>query len=309
MCLMCLTQRGINFSKESLVEITIREHTTKGGPFQGIRQGLRQDMHVLYCYRELLYFLVWRDLKVRYRQALLGLAWLLIRPLSTVALFTFLLSVVAHVHTGDIPYPLFVLIGMLPWQCVVGCLAEGGNSLVSHGPIIAKIAFPKLVVPVSAACVQGIDFLLASLCCLPFLLVSGSGNGSLYNTFSILSALWLLPLWLLQLALLCIGLTCWISALVALYRDVKFMIPFFLQAGLFLSPIGYSLSALPYPWRILYSCNPLVGVVEGLRFSLLGIASEGLSPLLLLSFCCTLLLFVSGLHYFRHVERTLVDRM
>lgn len=274
------------------MEITIRENERTGG--------LLNDAQVLYRYRELLYFFIWRDLKVRYRQAFLGIAWLLIRPLSTVALFTLLLSVVAHVQTGDIPYPLFVLVAMLPWQCVVGCLSEGGNSLVAHGPILSKVAFPKLAVPVSSACVQGIDLGFAAACCLPFLFVWG---GTMHWGVG------LLPLWLIQLAMLCIGLTCWVSALVALYRDVKFMIPFFLQVGLFLSPIGYSLAAIPHPWRMLYACNPLVGVIEGLRFSLLGLTFEGLTPLLMISFCSTLFLFISGLHYFRNVERTLVDRM
>lgn len=274
------------------MEITRREKEVSGG--------ILHDAYVLYRYRELLYFFIWRDLKVRYRQALLGIAWLLIRPLSTVALFTFLLSVVAHVQTGDVPYPLFVLVAMLPWQCVVGCLTEGGNSLVAHGPILSKIAFPKLAVPISSACVQGLDLLLTSIFCLPFLVFWG---GKMHL------GLGLLPFWLLQLTLLCVGLTCWISALVALYRDVKFMIPFFLQVGLFLSPIGYSLLDIPNPWRIFYACNPLVGIIEGLRFSLLGITFGGLFPLLILSFCSTLFLFLSGLRYFRSVERTLVDRM
>lgn len=274
------------------METTIRTNSSTGG--------LYQDLHTLYLYRELLYFLVWRDLKVRYRQALLGFAWLLIRPLSTVMLFTLLLSVVAHTETGNVPYPLFVLIGMLPWQCIVGCLAEGGNSLVSHGPILSKIAFPKLAVPVSASAVQGVDFLLSAAICLPFLILGGAKRSA---------ALWLLPLSLFQLTLLSVGLTCWVSALVALYRDVKFMIPFFLQVGLFLSPIGYSLAAIPPAWRVIYACNPLVGVIEGLRFSLLGLSFEGLFPLLGLSFGVTIALFVSGLAYFRAVERTLVDRM
>lgn len=274
------------------MESTIRTPKSSGG--------LYNDLHVLYLYKELLYFLVWRDLKVRYRQALLGIAWLLIRPLSTVLLFTLLLSVVAHTETGDIPYPLFVLVGMLPWQCIVGCLAEGGNCLVSHGPILSKIAFPKLAVPVSAAAVQGVDFSLTAAFCLPFLVLGGA---------KLSLGLWLLPVWLIQLALLCVGLTCWVSALVALYRDVKFMIPFFLQVGLFLSPIGYSLSAIPSAWRVLYACNPLVGVIEGLRFSLLGMTFEGLFPLLGLSFGMTGVLFISGFRYFRTVERTLVDRM
>lgn len=268
------------------------------------QKSLFGDFQTLYAYRELLYFFIWRDLKVRYRGALFGLTWLLIRPLSTVALFTLLLSVVTKLDTGDIPYPLFVLVAMLPWQCVVGCLAEGGNCMISHGPILSKVAFPRLAVPISAAAVQGIDLALAAACFLPFLFMKGGIGKAIEGGF-----LWLMPLWLFQLALLCVGLTCLISALIALYRDVRFMIPFFVQLGLFLSPVGYSVSSLPMEWRLIYALNPLVGVIEGMRLSLFGLSFEGMAGMFVVSFAASCILFIGGLSYFRFVERSLVDRM
>ncbi|HWA24089.1 MAG TPA: ABC transporter permease [Lacunisphaera sp.] len=251
----------------------------------------------LWRFRELLGFLAWRDIKVRYKQTVLGVLWALIQPAVTLAVFTFVFGKLAAMPAGNVPYPLLVLCGLLPWQLFAAAFSNASGSLVANTHLISKVYFPRLIVPLSSVAVALIDFavvlvLLAVLCA--------------WWQFVPDWRIVLTPLFILLTLVAALGTGLWLTALTVKYRDFRFVVPFLLQVGLFLSPVGFSSTNLPN-WRTLYSLNPMVGAIDGFRWCLL----RGEPPLDLLNLAISsgmaLVLLISGLWYFRQVERTFAD--
>lgn len=253
----------------------------------------------IWHYRELLYFLAWRDVKVRYKQAVLGIAWVVVRPLLTMAVLTLVFHRIAGLDSeGETPYALLVLAGILPWQFFATAFADSGNSLVGNSQMIAKIYFPRIIVPVSSVLASLVDFLVTLCLLLPLMLW--------YDHWPDARVM-LLPLFMLLGLAVCLGSGIALAAVNVRYRDVRFVIPFVVQFGLYLSPVGFSVSEIPQAWRWLYDLNPMVGVIEGFRWCLLGgqnaLPAAALASSLL--FAVGLLWF--GIRYFRRVEKTFAD--
>ena len=261
----------------------------------------RADRHYwrdLWRYRELLYFLARRDVAVRYKQTALGIAWAVIRPLATVVVFSFVFGRIAKLPSDGVPYSLLVFAGMLPWFFFSSALSESSNSLVSNSNLLSKVYFPRLLVPAAAMAVALVDFAISFV----LLLLTMAWFGY-PPTLRILA----LPLFVLLAFGTAFGLGLWFAALNVEYRDFQFVIPFLLQFGLYVSPIGFSTSVIPETWRLLYSANPMVGVIEAFRWALLGSAFTLRVDALLLSIALTSVLLVSGLWYFRRTERSFAD--
>ncbi len=251
----------------------------------------------LWRFRELLGFLAWRDVKVRYKQTVLGLLWALIQPAVTLAVFTFIFGKLAGMPAGHAPYPLLVLCGLLPWQLFSAAFSNASGSLVANTHLISKIYFPRLIVPLSSIAVALIDFavvlaLLAGMC----------AWWHFVPDWRIL----FLPLFIVLALLTALGTGLWLTALTVKYRDFRFVVPFLLQVGLFLSPVGFSSTNLPN-WRLLYSVNPMVGIIDGFRWCLLHGEPALQISTLAVSTGMTLALLCSGLWYFRQTERTFAD--
>ncbi len=253
----------------------------------------------LWEYRELLYFLIWRDVKVRYKQAVLGVAWAVLQPLLTMVVFDLVfnrLIGVPYRAVAGVPYPLFAYAALLPWQLFSGSLQRSGTSLVGNANLLTKVYFPRLVIPLSAVFAGLVDFVVAFVVFL--VLMAG------YHRAPTIAILWLPLLVLLALATaLAFGL--WLSALNVLYRDVQYIIPFLVQLWLFVSPVAYEPTGLSGPWALVYSLNPMAGVIQGFRWALLGAAAPDAS--MLVSTTMVVLLLVSGLYYFRRMERVFAD--
>jgi len=251
----------------------------------------------LWRFRELLGFLAWRDIKVRYKQTVFGVLWALIQPAITLAVFTFIFGKLARMPAGNVPYPLLVLCGLLPWQLFSAAFSNASGSLVANTHLISKVYFPRLIVPLSSVAVALIDFcvvliLLAALC--------------VWWQFSPDWRIVFLPLFIVLTLLIALGTGLWLTALTVKYRDFRFVVPFLLQVGLFLSPVGFSSANLPN-WRYIYSLNPMVGAIDGFRWCLLR-GEPVLAPLNLAISCGVMvLMLVTGLWYFRRTERTFAD--
>ena len=251
----------------------------------------------LWRFRELLGFLAWRDIKVRYKQTTLGVLWALIQPAVTLAVFTFIFGKLAAMPAGNVPYPLLVLCGLLPWQLFSAAFSNASGSLVANTHLISKVYFPRLIVPLSSIAVALIDFaivlvLLALLCA--------------WWQFVPDWRIIFLPLFIVLTLLTAIGTGLWLTALTVKYRDFRFVVPFLLQVGLFLSPVGFSSTNLPN-WRFVYSLNPMVGAIDGFRWCLLH-GEPVLDPVnLSVSVGMALLLLATGLWYFRQTERGFAD--
>ena len=251
----------------------------------------------LWRYRELLGFLAWRDIKVRYKQTVLGVLWALIQPAVTLAVFSFIFGKLAGMPSGSVPYPLLVLAGLLPWQLFSAAFSNASGSLVSNTHLISKVYFPRLIVPLSSVAVALIDFcivlvLLAALC--------------LWWQFVPDWRIIFLPLFVILTLVTAIGTGLWLTALTVKYRDFRFVVPFLLQVGLILSPVGFSTTNLP-TWRQLYSLNPMVGAIDGFRWCVLR-GEPALDPLNLgISVVMSALLLFTGLWYFRRMERGFAD--
>lgn len=251
----------------------------------------------LWRYRELLGFLAWRDIKVRYKQTVLGVIWALIQPAVTLVVFTFIFGRLAAMPSGNAPYPLLVLCGLLPWQLFSAAFSNASGSLVANTHLISKIYFPRLIVPLSSVAVALIDFVVVLA-----LLVALFAWWQFVPDWRVL----LLPLFVILALLTAIGTGLWLTALTVKYRDFRFVVPFLLQIGLFLSPVGFSSTNLPN-WRTLYSLNPMVGAIDGFRWCLLR-GEPGLDPLNMgVSVGMAALLLASGLWYFRRMERGFAD--
>ncbi len=252
----------------------------------------------LFRYRELFYFLAWRDVLVRYKQTVIGVLWAVLRPLLTMLVFTFVFSRIAKLPAEGVPYPVMVFAAMLPWQLFATSLTEGSGSLINNSNLISKVYFPRLIVPASSVIVSFVDFAI-SMILLGFLM-------ALYHVWPGWPVL-ALPLFTLVALLASAGAGIWLAALTVKYRDFRYVVPFIVQFGLYLSPVGFSSSIVPEKWRLLYDLNPMVGVIEGFRWAI----SNGRSPFpqqsLLLSLITITLLLASGIWYFRKTERTFAD--
>lgn len=255
------------------------------------------DLRALWEHRELLYFLTWRDIKVRYKQTVLGAAWAILQPVVMMVVFSIFFGRLAKVPSDGFPYPIFTLCALLPWQLFARALNDSSNSLVANQNLITKVYFPRLAIPLAAVLSGLVDFAIAFVVFFAMMLYYG-----IVPTRAFL----LLPFFILLAvsAALCVGL--WLSALNVQYRDVRHAIPFVAQLWLFLSPVAYPSSLVPESWRLLYGLNPMVGVVEGFRWALLGKA-EGPRQVLVVSVVLVTVLLVGGLHYFRRMERSFAD--
>jgi lipopolysaccharide transport system permease protein len=251
----------------------------------------------LWRYRELLGFLAWRDIKVRYKQAALGITWAIIQPAVQTVLLTFVFGKLAKMPDGGVPYPLLVLTGLLPWQLFSSAFSGASNSLVSNTNLISKIYFPRLIIPLSALAVALVDLLILLVITLPVTLIFG-----VMPTWRLL----LLPVFILMALLVAFGAGLWITALTVKYRDFRFITPFLLQIGLFVTPIGYRTDFLPN-WRDLLALNPLTSVVNGFRWCLLGGGMDFYASALVMSLLISVVLLGTGLWYFRGTERQFAD--
>jgi lipopolysaccharide transport system permease protein len=255
--------------------------------------GLRE----LWQYRELLYFLTWRDVKVRYKQTALGAAWAIIQPLFMMAVFSLFFGRLARVPSDGIPYPVFSFCALLPWQLFAYALTESSNSLVGNQNLITKVYFPRLVIPMAAVLGGVIDFLIAFAILLLLMLYYGIVPGWAIVT---------LPGFLLLAIASALGVGLWLSALNVQYRDVRYTINFLVQFWLFATPVAYPSSLIPEKWRALYGLNPMAGVVEGFRWALLG-KSEPPGMMLWVSVAMVVLILTGGLYYFRRMEQQFAD--
>ena len=255
------------------------------------------DLRGLWEYRELLYFLTWRDIKVRYKQTALGAAWAVIQPFFMMIVFSLFFGKLGKIPSDGVPYPVFAYCALLPWQLFAHALSESSNSLVANERLITKVYFPRLIVPISAVLGGLMDFAIAFLILLGMMAYYGIAPTMMIVT---------LPLFLLLAVMTALGVGLWLSALNVQYRDVRYTIGFLAQFWLFATPVAYPSSLIPQQWRWLYGLNPMAGVVEGFRWALLGKA-EGPGALLAVSIIAVLLILVGGLFYFRRMEQTFAD--
>jgi len=251
----------------------------------------------LWEYRELLYFLVWRDVKVRYKQTVLGAAWAVIQPFFTMVVFSIFFGRLAGIPSDGLPYPIFAYCALLPWQLFSHAMMESGNSLVANQNLITKVYFPRLVIPLSAVLAGLVDFGIAFLVLLGMMAYYGMAP-----TMAVVT----LPLFILLAIATALAVGLWLSALNVQYRDVRYTIPFLTQFWLLATPIAYPSSLVPEGWRVLYGLNPMAGVVEGFRWALLGTANAP-GRMLAVSVAVVLAFLIGGLYYFRSMERTFAD--
>lgn len=258
----------------------------------------RQYWRDVWKYRELLYFLAWRDLLVRYKQTVAGVAWAVVKPLLTTIIFTVLFGRIAKLPSGGVEYPLLVMSGMLPWTFFSTAVSESGNSLVSNAGVISKVYFPRLIVPASSLVTTFADLTISAMILACLMTWYGHVPGP---------QVFLLPLFIVVAAAAALGAGLWLSALMVKYRDVRYIVPFAVQIGFFISPVGINAKVIPEKWQLLYSLNPMVGVINGFRWCILGGEQTIYWPGFLFSMLCIVLLIVFGLMYFRHTERGFAD--
>ena len=263
------------------------------------------NLRDLWNYRELIYFLIWRDIKVRYKQTALGAAWAIIQPFFTMIVFTIFFGRLAGVPSEGVPYPIFSYTALLPWGLFTKALSDAGRSMVSNRAMITKVYFPRLVIPIASVLSGLVDFSIAFLVLLGMIVYYNHVPGD-YNTIAITPAILTLPLFLLLALGTALGVGLWLSALNVKYRDINYILPFLTQFWLFITPVAYPASMVPEKWRWLYAINPMTGVVEGFRWAMLG-TSSGPDLMLLVSISISLVLLVTGLFYFRRMERTFAD--
>lgn len=252
----------------------------------------------LWEYRELLYFLVWRDVKVRYKQTALGALWAIIQPFFTMVVFSVFFGGLAKVPSDGIPYPIFSYAGLLPWTFFSNGLAQAAASVVGNSSLVTKVYFPRLVVPLSSV--------LGGLPDLAIAFVLLIGMMFYYGIVPTAAVLWL-PAFALLALVTALGVGLWMSALNVQYRDIRYAVPFLIQIWMFASPVAYPSSLLSEPWRTLYGLNPMVGVLDGFRWSLLGTANGVFGPMLAASAAMSVLILISGAFYFRRMERSFAD--
>jgi lipopolysaccharide transport system permease protein len=253
----------------------------------------------LWEFRELLYFLVWRDIKVRYKQTVLGAAWAIIQPFFTMVVFSIFFGHLAKLPSDGLPYPVFIYTALLPWQLFAYAMTQANDSLVTNQNLIKKVYFPRLVIPLAAVLSGLVDFAIA------FSVLLGM---MMYYGIVLTAKAFTLPLFILFALITALAMGLWLSALNLKYRDVRYCVPFLVQLWLFATPVLYPSSLVPEPWRALYGLNPLAGVVEGFRWALLG-RSGGMGPLMVVSILAVLVFLAGGLKYFQRAEKTFADRV
>lgn len=259
---------------------------------------LKHYWHEIWLYRELFYFLAWRDILVRYKQTVIGVSWSLIRPFLSMVVFSVIFGMVAKLPSEGIPYPILVMAGTLPWYLFSSSLSDSSNSLISNASMLTKVYFPRLAIPVSAIAVAFVDFIIS------FVILIGM---MFYYNFLPGWQIVTLPLFIIIAFIASLGGGLWFSALNVKYRDFKFIVPFVVQFGMYVSPVGFSSSVVPEQYRLLYSVNPMVGVIDGFRWAITGKVIDLYLPGFFLSILVVFLLFFSGLWYFRKVEKTFAD--
>jgi lipopolysaccharide transport system permease protein len=263
------------------------------------------NLKELWLFRELVYFLTWRDVKVRYKQTALGAAWAILQPFLTMVVFTIFFGRLAKVPSDDVPYPIFSYTALLPWGLFAKALTDAGRSLVAHRSMITKIYFPRLAIPIASVLGGVVDFALAFLVLIGMMVYYNYAPNSDYHV-ELTPAVFTLPLFLLLAIVTALGAGLWLSALNVLYRDVSYILPFLTQFWLFITPVAYPASMIPEKWQLIYSLNPMTGVVEGFRWALLGTV-EAPGPMVAVSTTISILMLITGLFYFRRMERTFAD--
>jgi lipopolysaccharide transport system permease protein len=252
----------------------------------------------LYRYRELFYFLSWRDILVRYKQTVIGIAWAVLRPFLTMIVFTIVFGKLAKLPSEGAPYPILVFSAVLPWQLFANSLSEASNSLINNANLISKVYFPRLIIPASSVITSFVDFLISGailvLLMIWFQFIPG------YRIFT-------LPLFIAVAFAASMGCGLWLTALNVKYRDFRYIVPFIVQFGLFISPVGFSSSIVPEKWRLLYSTNPIVGVIDGFRWAIIGRETSIYWPGFVLSLSLVVIILVTGVRYFRKTEKTFAD--
>lgn len=262
------------------------------------RRGLLDlNLKSIWEYRDLLYFLVLRDLKVRYKQTVIGVTWVILQPLITMVVFTFVFGKFAKIPSDGLPYPIFAYSALLPWQLFSSSLSRGGGSVVGNSNLISKIYFPRLILPISGILSPLVDFAIAFIILIGMMIWFGS-----VPTWGVLT----LPLFMLLAILTALAVGLWLAALNVRYRDVGHAIPFLIQLWMFASPVVYPVSMIPEKWRLLYSLNPMAGVIEGFRWALLGKESPDFG-VIAVSTVMVIALLIPGLLFFRHTELTFAD--
>ncbi len=255
------------------------------------------NLRDLWVYRELVYFLTWRDVVVRYKQTVLGAGWAILQPLINMLVLNLIFGRFGNLPTEGIPRPIFTFAALLPMGLFTKALSDAGRSMLSNRTMITKVYFPRLIIPLSSVLGGVVDFAIQ------FVILIGM---MIYYQYVPTVAIWTLPLFILLALVTALGVGLWLSALNVLYRDVNYILGFLTQLWVFLTPVGYSASVVPEKWRLLYALNPMVGVVEGFRWALLGTETAP-GPMLAVSTAISLILLVSGMYYFRRMERTFAD--
>jgi lipopolysaccharide transport system permease protein len=256
------------------------------------------DLVELWRYRELLFFLIWRDVKVRYKQTLLGAAWAILKPFFTMVVFTIIFGRLAEIPTDSAPAPVFYFAGLLPWILFQDGISKASTSLVTNRNLVTKVYFPRIAIPMATVVSGVVDFALAFVVLLAMMV---------YYRFTPAATIWLLPLFLIVALVTALGAGLWLAALNVAYRDIGYVTPFIVQAWLYASPVAYSASLIPEGWgRLAYGLNPMAGVVQGFRWVVLGVGQPQ-PAMLAISLAVSLLLLVTGVLYFRRMERTFAD--
>jgi lipopolysaccharide transport system permease protein len=250
----------------------------------------------LWNYRELFYFLTWRDIKVRYKQTALGAAWAVLQPAATMVVFSLFFGNLADVPSGDVPYPLFAFTALVPWTFLATAVAFASNSLIEYEELVSKVYFPRLIMPAAAVLACLLDFCIAFVVLLAMIFAYGEAPSLAVLT---------LPLFVLLATLTALAVSLWLSALNVLFRDVRYTVPFLVQLWLFASPVAYASDLVPEPWRTIYGLNPMAGVIDGFRWALIDGPAPG--PTLIVSVAVVAVALAGGLVYFRRMERSFAD--
>jgi lipopolysaccharide transport system permease protein len=272
--------------------LQLRETVIEPGRFN------KQYWRDLWDYRELFFFLAWRDILVRYKQTVIGIAWGVIRPVLSLVVFTIVFGGLLDVPTEGVPYPVMTIAAMLPWQLFATALTESSNSLIANVNLISKVYMPRLIIPASTVAVALVDFLISFVILVVIMVIY-----SFVPCWRLLS----LPLFLILALLISYGVSLWFGALNVKYRDFRHIVPFIVQFGFYLSPVAFPSNIVPEQWRLLYSINPMVGVIDGFRWAIIGGDAHIYWPGFIISVSLTVLIFITGLWYFRRTERTFAD--
>ena len=262
------------------------------------RRTEQQYWRDLWRYRELFYFLAWRDLLIRYKQTVVGVGWSLIRPLLTMLVFTVVFGKLGKMPSGGSPYPLLVFCGLLPWQFFSTAMSESGNSLIANSQLISKVYFPRLVITASSVITSFVDFLISAVFLIGLMI---------WYHYVPPATIVFLPLFVVVAFAASLGVGLWISALMVQFRDFRFIVPFMVQFGVYISPVGFLSRVVPQRYQLIYSLNPMVGVIDGFRWCVLGGAHTMYWPGLAMSLLAVTIMVATGLWYFRKMEQTFAD--